>query len=193
MKLSYYLLSLFMAVFLITGCEEKKEDYTESEEATVSEEDLIAKGEYLVSTMGCAHCHTPKKMTEKGPVPDMDKWLMGFPGTDSLPPVSEEMAGSPWVLFYPDLTAAVGPWGTSFAGNLTPDDTGIGNWTLEQFKKAITKGKFKGMDNNRPMMPPMPVFSNLHDEDAEAMFTYLKSIKPIENVPPSYRPPAPPE
>ena len=189
MKSIVYILSMFAAVLLTQSCEEKKEDYSEPE-VTVSDEDLIKKGEYLVENVGCAHCHSPKMMTDKGPMPDPDKWLMGFPATDSLPPISEGMTGSPWVLFHPDLTAAVGPWGTSFSGNLTSDDTGIGSWSFEQFKKAVTEGKYKGMDNNRPMMPPMPVYSTMSEEDLEAIFKYLKSVKPIANVPPSYRPPA---
>ncbi|MCW5518921.1 c-type cytochrome [Aureitalea sp. L0-47] len=192
MKSIYYTMSMIAALLLFQSCGEKVENYSESEETAVSEEDLIKKGEYLVENMGCAHCHSPKKLTEKGPVPDMDKWLMGFPANDSLPPIPSEMMGSsPWVLMHPDLTAAIGPWGTSYAGNLTPDDSGIGSWTLEQFKKAIKQGKYKGMDNNRPMMPPMPVYSTLSDDDITAIFTYLKSIKPIDNVPPSYRPPSP--
>jgi hypothetical protein len=54
------------------------------------------------------------------------------------------------------LTSWVGPWGTSYAANLTPDKTGIGNWSEEQFMKAIREGKYKGMDGTRPIMPPMP-------------------------------------
>jgi len=40
-------------------------------------------------------------------------------------------------------------------------------------------------------MPPMPVegFKNLTDQDVEAIFVFLKSIKPIDNVVPAYRPP----
>lgn len=156
-----------------------------------SEEDLAARGEYLVNIMGCADCHTPKKMSERGPVLDMDKYMMGYDGTQSLPPVPENVPIGPWVLFSGDLMAAVGPWGTSYAGNLTPDATGIGTWDLNQFTKAIREGKFKGIDESRPIMPPMPVeaYRFLNDDDVEAIFTYLKSLKPIENVVPGYQPP----
>ncbi|NNF30794.1 MAG: c-type cytochrome [Flavobacteriaceae bacterium] len=191
MKTSTYLSFYLLFMVLLTSCSEKKQSYASPDPANLSEAELIEKGEYLIENMGCAHCHTPKRLTEKGPVPDMDRWLMGYPASDSLPKIDPNMIeSSPWLLFHPDLTAAVGPWGTSFAGNLTPDDTGIGNWTLDQFKKALREGKYKGMDQNRPMMPPMPVFSSMKDGDLKAMFTYLKSIPPIENVPPSYRPPS---
>lgn len=185
-KLIYFLLLLPLLAF--TSCNEKQSDY----EAPVEAEepvDLVARGEYLVETIGCSHCHSPKKMTDKGPVDDMDRYLSGHPSDSPLAPYDSAQVG-PWILFYPDLTAAVGPWGTSFSGNITPDDTGIGSWTLEQFKKAVTQGKYKGMDNTRPMMPPMPLFSKMSDEDVEAIFTYLKSINPVENVPPAYIPPA---
>lgn len=90
-------------------------------------------------------------------------------------------------MFYPDLTAAAGPWGITFAGNLTPDATGIGNWTEEQFKKALTQGKFKGLDNTRLLLPPMPWlnYAEMKDEDIHSIFTYLKSISPVENTVPT--------
>lgn len=160
---------------------------------TITQEELISRGEYLVTSVGCADCHAPKIMTEQGPEPDMDRYLMGFPATDSLPPIPEGMADSPWILFYPELTAVVGPWGISYAANLTPDDTGLGTWTLDQFKRAIREGKYKGLENSRPLMPPMPwqAYRNFSDQDLEAIFTYLKTLKPISNVVPAYQPPTP--
>lgn len=92
-----------------------------------------------------------------------------------------------FAIFYPDLTAAAGPWGVSFAANITPDETGTGNWTEEQFKKAITQGKFKGLDGGRLLLPPMPWpdFASLKDDDVHAIFMYLKSIKPVRNIVPA--------
>lgn len=162
-----------------------------SETGAMTQEELISRGQYLVTATGCADCHSPKIMTERGPEPDMDRYLMGFPATDSLPPVPEAMANAPWILFNPDLTATVGPWGTSFAANLTPHASGLGTWTLEQFKRALREGKYKGLENSRPLMPPMPWqnFRNYSDQDLEAIFLYLKTLKPIDNVVPAYRPP----
>jgi len=75
----------------------------------------------------------------------------------------------------------------SYGANITSDPTGIGNWTEEQFLNAIKKGKYKGLDNSRPLLPPMPwfVYKNLTDEDLKAIFAYLKTTKPVKNVPPS--------
>lgn len=186
--LKILILLLSTIAFLNCGEGAQKEVVVEN---AVSQEDLINRGQYLVAVIGCADCHTPKKMSEKGPVFDMDRYMMGFDSSQPLPDVPQNVPIGPWVLFKGDLTAAVGPWGTSFAGNLTPHQTGIGNWTLEQFSRAIREGKYKGLENGRPMMPPMPVegYKQMSDADLEAIFAYLKSIKPIENVVPAYRPP----
>lgn len=170
---------------------EKVVEMAEVEIFSGDKADLMQRGEYMVNVLGCTDCHTPKKMSEAGPVPDMDKYLMGFDSSGGLPPVPESVPIGPWVLFKGDLTAAVGPWGTSFSGNLTPHETGIGTWSLEQFTKAIREAKYKGLDNSRPMMPPMPRhYAYLTDADIEAIFVYLQSIEPIENVVPGYRPPS---
>jgi hypothetical protein len=86
-------------------------------------------------------------------------------------------------------TAFVGPWGISYAANLTSDESGIGAWTEAQFFKAIRQGKYKGMDNSRPLLPPMPwnVYANATDDDLKAIFAYLKSTPPVNNVVPAPR------
>jgi len=88
-----------------------------------------------------------------------------------------------WVLFAMDLTSAVGPWGQSYAANISSDATGIGNWTEEQFFRALREGKSKGLKEARPLLPPMPwfVYKNMSDTDIKAIFAYLKTTKPVEN------------
>ena len=164
-----------------------------AETGSMTPEELASRGEYLVTSGGCADCHSPKVMTEQGPAPDMDRYLMGHPANDTLPPVPEGMAGTPWILFSPGLTAAVGPWGTSYAANLTPHPSGLGTWTLDQFRRAMREGKYKGLENSRPLMPPMPWqnFRNFTDQDLEAIFLYLKTLKPVDNVVPAWQPPTP--
>ena len=182
---------LLVLVMLSIGCNEKKKVEMEPVPAAVSEKDLVAHGEYMVNILGCTDCHSPKKMTEKGPIEDSERYLMGFDASQTLPPVPKNVPLGPWVLFAGDLTAAVGPWGTSYAGNLTPHETGIGNWTLEQFTKVLREAKFKGLEDTRPVMPPMPThYAYLTDEDIESIFSYLKTIKPIDNVVPAYEPPS---
>ena len=114
---------------------------------------------------------------------------MGYPSQDPLPKINKnELGPDKWVLLNNDLTAAVGPWGVSFAANLTPHQTGLGNWTFEQFEKAMTEGKYKGVENTRILLPPMPwqSYASMKDEDLRAIYEYLKSIKPIENLVPNH-------
>ena len=146
---------LFSCILLV-GCKEKKGENLEVIENPNLETNLVEHGEYMVNVLGCTDCHTPKKMSQKGPIHDMDKYMMGFDASTELPPIPDNVPLGPWVLFKADLTAAIGPWGTSYASNLTPHETGIGTWTLEQFTKALREAKFKGLENSRPMMPPMP-------------------------------------
>ncbi|MEZ0609807.1 diheme cytochrome c-553 [Fibrella sp. WM1] len=145
----------------------------------------IEKGKYLVGIMGCRDCHSPKTMTPKGPAPDLSRDLSGHPASMPLGKVNKE-AMADWVLFNAMSTAAAGPWGVSFSANLTPDATGIGSWSEEQFVIALTEGKSKGMRTARPLLPPMPWqnYVDMKRDDIVAMFAYLKSIKPIENVVP---------
>ncbi|PHR94581.1 MAG: diheme cytochrome c-553 [Leeuwenhoekiella sp.] len=184
------------AALLVMACKDgeakkEKEEYQIQQAGMQAPVNLKKRGEYLVNIMDCAACHTPKTMTPQGPVPDMTRYMMGYDAAEALPTLPEDVPIGPWALFKGDLTAAVGPWGTSYAGNITPNDTGIGTWTLEQFSNAIRKGMYKGMENTRPLMPPMPTqaYKNLSDEDVKAIFMYLKSLEPIENVVPAYTPP----
>ena len=184
---------LFLALLILFGsCNQKKTSKIERNVTEAAQgENLVKRGEYLVTLMDCVACHTPKKMGQRGPIPDMDRFMMGFDSSGSLPPLPENISIGPWALFSGELTATVGPWGTTYAANITPHASGIGNWTLEQFSKAMREGKYKGLDNSRPIMPPMPIeaYKNLTDKDLEAIFAYLKTLKPIENVVPGYQPP----
>ncbi len=144
----------------------------------------IKRGEYLVTIGVCNDCHSPKIMTPQGPTPDPARLLSGEP-------MAVKLAAVPENLFGPDkwgglgnnhFSAWVGPWGTSFAANLTPDnETGIGAWNEELFIKIMRTGKF--MAAGRPILPPMPWqnYARMSDQDLRAIFAYLKSLKPIRN------------
>lgn len=158
----------------------------------VSNQGKVERGQYLVNAIGCGDCHSPKKMTDKGPVPDMDRFLSGYNSSQPIPAFDAKvMQRDRVVMFTPDLTAASGPWGVSFAANLTPDETGIGNWSFDNFKRALKQGKYKGLENSRDLLPPMPWtnFKNLNDNDLESIFLYLKSLKPVSNRVPDAIPP----
>ncbi|MBL7699007.1 MAG: c-type cytochrome [Chitinophagaceae bacterium] len=153
-------------------------------------------GEHLVSYSGCTDCHTPKKMTDHGPVDDSSMFLAGHPAKMPLPDVDRKEIEKKGLGVTRGLTEWIGPWGVSFAANLTPDSTGIGRWTEDQFLFAIKNGKYKGLPDSRPLLPPMPWqgIKQMTDEELKAVFAYLKTVRPVNNVVPAAMPPlsAPP-
>lgn len=71
-----------------------------------TEADDIKRGEYLVQILGCNDCHTPKIMTEKGPVPDPNRLLSGHPADEQLAPIADKGILKGYALFNMSLTAA---------------------------------------------------------------------------------------
>lgn len=152
----------------------------------------LRRGEYLAKFGGCNDCHTPKVMSPQGPVPDATRLLAGHPQNETVPPVpAGALTPGGWMaMTNGSLTAWAGPWGVSYAANLTPDKrTGLGAWTADQFIKTMRTGKHLGV--GRPLLPPMPVASlaALTDTDLRALFAWLQSIKAIENQVPQPVPP----
>ncbi len=111
----------------------------------------VELGAYLVKTMGCHDCHTPWTLGPKGPEPDMTRALTGHPEALKMPPAPALPAG-PWIATVAATnTAWAGPWGVSFTANLTPDkETGLGDWTEEQFIAALRTGKHQGKGRADP-------------------------------------------
>lgn len=183
-------LLLSCATIVLTGCKSNVQP-AQPEIVKPTAEQIVQRGEYLVTIMGCNDCHSPKKMSPQGPMIVAELMLSGYPADRPLPKVDAQTIKKGWVLLVEDLTAAAGPWGVSFAGNLTPDQTGIGNWTEANFKRALKEGKFKGLEGSRNLLPPMPWtnFKNISDDDVSAIFAYLKSIKPVKNAVPMAIPP----
>ena len=146
----------------------------------------VQRGEYLVTIGGCNDCHTPFKMGPNGPEPDMSRALSGHPQDVKLGPPPKMDGGWVWAGAGTN-TAFAGPWGISYALNLTSDPkTGLtGVWTEEQFMNTIRSGKHWG--TSRPILPPMPWFNyaKATDEDLSAIYAYLRSIPKIENQPPT--------
>lgn len=116
--------------------------------------DKAARGGYLVnSVMGCADCHTPVDPATGAPV--LDKYLGGRQPYE-------------------------GPWGIVYGGNITPDiETGIGDWTEEEIKRALVAGI--GKDGRRLILMPWYAYSSLTQEDADAVAFYLKNVLPAVN------------
>jgi len=148
----------------------------------------VERGKYLVTVVGCGDCHTPMKMGAKGPEPDLAKLLSGHP--EQVGPLPAAKPQGPWLWAgAASNTAFAGPWGGSYAANLTPDqNTGLGVWTPEMFVKAIRTGRH--MSASREILPPMPwpAFRNATDEDLLSIYAYLRTLKPITNHVPDAQP-----
>jgi mono/diheme cytochrome c family protein len=161
--------------------------------AKMSRTEQVARGKYLVTIGGCHDCHTPWVMQANGqPGPDMSRALSGHP-QDFVITEPAKLSGDRFaVAIAPTNTSYSGPWGVSFAANLTPDKmNGTGIWTFDIFKNTIRNGRHWGVA--RPLLPPMPWFNyrEMTDEDLAAVFAYLRTLKPISNQVPEPLPPAP--
>ena len=148
-----------------------------------------ARGKRLVDSHDCHACHTPMKMGANGPEPDMSLALSGHPQNLVMPPPPKLEGPWAWVGSASN-TAFAGPWGITYAINLTPDpDTGLGKLQEGEFVQAIKTGKHLGV--GRPIMPPMPwpAYRNLSDQHLRAIYAYLRTVPPIKNKVPDYVPP----
>lgn len=160
-------------------------------QARPSRAELVRRGEYLVTIGGCHDCHTPWKPGADGvPGPDLTRALSGHPRQYTIEKAARiEGDRFSWA-GVPTNTAFSGPWGVSFAANLTPDkNTGTGIWTFDIFKNTIRNGRHWGVA--RPLLPPMPWFNyrKMTDEDLLAVYTYTRTLKPIDNEVPQPIPP----
>ncbi|MCP1313944.1 cytochrome c [Halomonas sp. 707D7] len=73
------------------------------------------------------------------------------------------------------------PFGTLIAPNITPDDaTGLGRWSLDEFKAAMTEGVGKGGYHLYPAMP-YPSYTLMTDKDIHDLWAFLQTVTPVEN------------
>lgn len=174
-----------MATATFIACKNSSAEISQPE--PISNDSLIRRGSYLVNAMGCDDCHSPKRFGPNGPELIEDQRFAGHLANSPVGKVDPNVFKNGWILLGMDGTSAVGPWGISFAANISSDPTGIGNWSEEQFLRAIREGKAKGLAEGRPLLPPMPwfVYKNLTDDDIRSIFAYLKTSKPVSNVVPA--------
>ena len=86
-----------------------------------------------------------------------------------------------------------GPWGVSYARNITPDmETGIGGWTEDQIAAAITTGHRPDGTPLNPLMPWPSFAAGFTPDDVHAIAAYLKSIPPVKHKSPDLIPPGKP-
>ena len=110
------------------------------------------KGFYLATLGHCMECHTP---FVNGPV--------DFKG--SLGKGGREFPG---------------PWGKSVSRNITSHkEKGIGAWTDDEIKRAITQGVSR---DGSKLKPPMgyPFYAKMTADDLDAVVAYLRTVPPKE-------------
>jgi mono/diheme cytochrome c family protein len=114
---------------------------------------LLARGQYLTHAADCAACHTAAFTPENSLYPPNDKLFAG---------------GVPFKL----------PFGTIYSTNITADrETGIGNWSDDDFVRALHRGIAPG---GRYLYPAFPYtsFTAISRDDALAIKAYLFSLPP---------------
>jgi mono/diheme cytochrome c family protein len=198
-------LCLFSAVGCMIACNQPASDSSTSTTSSDSTnaggqyggfDSQVKWGEHLVAITGCNDCHTPKKMGPHGPENDMSLMLSGHPAQQPAAAFDVNDAAKRGLIVTQTFTAWTGPWGITYAANLTSDSTGIGMWKEAQFLKCLKEKKWMGLDDTRPLMPPMsemPV-NMMTDDELKAIFAYLKSTPPVHNIQPEAKllpPPAP--
>lgn len=120
--------------------------------------DTVRYGAYLVNAAGCVDCHS---QTDKGSI---------ITGTELGGGMQFKM-----------------PNGTVAAPNITADATGIKEWTksafVSRFKAFANSNYHAQVVRKGEMNTPMPwtMYAGMKTGDLEAIYTYLKSVKPIEN------------
>lgn len=122
-------------------------------------QERIKRGEYLAAVMDCSGCHTTGALLGK---PDPQRHLAGSEVGFQIPHLG---------IFYPP--------------NLTPDpETGLGEWSEADIIRAVRMGE---RPDGRLLAPVMPYHSygRLTDADAQALASYLKSLKPIRHRAPA--------
>ena len=202
-KMKMTFLSAGLGILILTACNQNQSE-TASDDAGASAtpasfggfDSQVKWGESLVHIGGCNDCHTPKLMGPNGPEDDKSKFLAGHPAGIPGPDFDAKEAAKKGLVVTQTFTAWTGPWGTTFAVNLTSDTTGIGGWKEDQFIKCLKEKKWMGLDNTRPLMPPMSMMpaTLMSDDELKAIFAYLKTVPPVMNVAPEailLPPPAP--
>lgn len=78
------------------------------------------------------------------------------------------------------------PLGKIYSTNITASKVaGVGNYTLEDFEKAVRQGIRKDGANLYPAMP-YTAYSNITDTDMQALYAYfMQSVKPVDEKGPA--------
>jgi mono/diheme cytochrome c family protein len=83
------------------------------------------------------------------------------------------------------------PFGVIYSANITPDPkTGIGAWTERQFERALREGIAADGTHLYPALP-YTAYTKVTDQDVHAIYSYMRTVKPVSYIPPKNRMPFP--
>jgi mono/diheme cytochrome c family protein len=127
----------------------------------------LTNGKYLAA-LACAPCHTPNTAATSPLQLDATKAFIG---------------GKKYSTTVAALDGGPGTDGGSTtkeiqSSNLTPDSTGLRNWTVAQVVTAIKAGKDEA---GRTICSPMRPLPNLTTQDATDIASYLLGLPPVAN------------
>jgi mono/diheme cytochrome c family protein len=159
--------------------------------AAPTHDDLVTRGQYLVTIAGCADCHTPSRVSRDGAAePDVSRMFAGHPEDSKLSPTLLTLGIARRARAAASAnTAFTSVAGTCYAANLTPDRlTGIGSWSEDDFLHAIRRGKHWG--EGRAVQSPMPwrSYGQMSDDDLRSVYAYLESLPAVRNSVPDFEP-----
>jgi mono/diheme cytochrome c family protein len=78
------------------------------------------------------------------------------------------------------------PFGTVYAGNLTPDlSTGLGAWSAQAFRRALHEGRSRDGHLLYPVFPYTHT-TLVSDDDSDALYAFLRSVPAVEKVAPPH-------
>ncbi|MEP6681654.1 MAG: c-type cytochrome, partial [Parafilimonas sp.] len=122
--------------------------------------DQLAYGAYMINACACGVCHTKQ---EKGKI------------------VGELFAGG-FEFKFPDGSMAI-------SANITPDkETGIGSWNedafIQKFKQYADSNyhAVKLAQGDPQTVMPWMMYSGMDSTDLKAIYAYLKTVKPVNNM-----------
>jgi mono/diheme cytochrome c family protein len=71
------------------------------------------------------------------------------------------------------------PIGTIYSTNITPDKTGLGDYSFEDFDQAVRHGVAKNGSTLYPAMP-YPSYARVSESDMQALYAYfMKGVEPV--------------
>ena len=131
--------------------------YPTQEKTAPSPSDAVAFGRYLVNDrLLCFSCHSADFKTNDELHPELSAGYLG--GGNAMPDIGGKLVHT---------------------SNLTPDaETGIGRWSVEDFRRALKDGI---RPDKRPLRYPMVPYRPLADEEADAILAYLRTVPAIRN------------